>query len=48
MLIIEHRLEYLFKIVEKVFAMSRGKIIAEGSPEEVINNQEVIKSYFGV
>ncbi len=45
--IIEHRLQVLFKHVEKVFVMHQGRIIAEGEPAEIVKNQEVIDAYLG-
>jgi len=46
-LIIEHRLDLLFDFVEKVFVMHQGKIIAEGTGSEILNNQTVIDVYLG-
>jgi branched-chain amino acid transport system ATP-binding protein len=45
--IIEHRLQVLFKHVQRVFVMHQGRIIAEGSPEDVVKKQEVIDAYLG-
>jgi branched-chain amino acid transport system ATP-binding protein len=45
--IIEHRLQVLFKHVERVFVMHLGRIISEGKPEDVVKNQEVIDAYLG-
>jgi branched-chain amino acid transport system ATP-binding protein len=46
-LIVEHRLEILFDFVDYVFVMSRGKLIAQGTPDEVIIDPVVIDSYLG-
>jgi branched-chain amino acid transport system ATP-binding protein len=46
-LIIEHRLEVAKEYVDHVYAMSMGRIIAEGSPDEVLNDKHVIESYLG-
>jgi branched-chain amino acid transport system ATP-binding protein len=47
MLIIEHRLDILFDYVDYVYVMHRGKIVAEGTPEEIVNNKVVIDIYLG-
>jgi branched-chain amino acid transport system ATP-binding protein len=46
-LIVEHRLDISLQYAEHVFAMDRGKIIAEGNSEEVIKHPKVIESYLG-
>jgi len=45
--IIEHRLEILFDYVDYVYVMHRGRVIAEGKPEEVAENPVVIDVYLG-
>ena len=45
--IIEHRLDIAMQYVDYVYAMARGRLIAEGSPEEVVSNPVVIDSYLG-
>ena len=47
MIIIEHKLQQLMKIVERIIVLNYGEVIADGPPEEVVNNKEVIKSYLG-
>ena len=46
-LIVEHRLDIALQYAEHVFAMDRGKIIAQGSSDEVIKHPKVIESYLG-
>jgi branched-chain amino acid transport system ATP-binding protein len=47
MLIVEHKLSELMRILHKVVVINFGKIIAVGTPEEVVNNPEVMTAYFG-
>jgi branched-chain amino acid transport system ATP-binding protein len=46
-LIVEHRLDIALQYAEHVFAMDRGKIIVEGSSDEVIKHPKVVESYLG-
>ncbi|MDA7941697.1 MAG: ABC transporter ATP-binding protein [Nitrosopumilus sp.] len=46
-LIVEHRLDISFQYVDRVFAMDGGRIIAEGTPDEVSAHPGVIESYLG-
>lgn len=45
--IIEHRLDIAMKYADYAYAMARGRVIAEGRPEEVVSNPLVIDSYLG-
>ena len=47
LLIVEHIMEAIMPISDRVVVLNAGKKIAEGSPEEVTNNEEVIKAYLG-
>jgi branched-chain amino acid transport system ATP-binding protein len=46
-LIVEHRLDIALQYADYVFAMNRGKIIAQGSSDEVIKHPKVVESYLG-
>lgn len=46
-LIIEHRLDIALQYADHVFAMNRGKIIAQGNPDKVMKHSEVVESYLG-
>lgn len=47
MLIVEHKLSDLMKIVDRVIVLNFGQIIAIGSPEEIVRNKEVVEAYIG-
>jgi branched-chain amino acid transport system ATP-binding protein len=46
-LIVEHKLHALMKIVKRVIVLHQGEKIAEGTPEEISKNQKVIEVYMG-
>ena len=46
-LIIEHNLNELAKVVPRMYAMDRGRMIAEGTPDEVLANDKVREAYMG-
>ncbi len=45
--IIEHDLELVSRLCSRVAAMHFGRIVAEGTPSEVLAHPEVVKSYIG-
>jgi len=47
MLIIEHKLQDLMKIVDRVIVLNYGQLICQGTPEEVVKNPAVIEAYTG-
>lgn len=47
LLIVEHIMEAIMPISNRIVVLSAGKKIAEGKPVEIINNEEVIKAYLG-
>jgi ABC-type branched-subunit amino acid transport system ATPase component len=46
-LIIEHDMDIIMGHCEKVIALNFGRVIAEGRPDEVRENEEVLTAYFG-
>lgn len=47
MIIVEHKLQQLMKIIDRIVVLNFGTVIADGPPDEVVNNQEVIQAYLG-
>jgi branched-chain amino acid transport system ATP-binding protein len=47
LVMIEHRLRELFSVANRVIALNFGDKIAEGTPEEVMKNEDVKKAYLG-
>jgi branched-chain amino acid transport system ATP-binding protein len=47
MVIIEHKLQQLMKIVDRVIVLNFGTMVADGPPEQVVANKEVIECYLG-
>ena len=47
MIMIEHRLRELFRLTDRIMVMNFGQKIAEGIPEEVMENQTVKEAYLG-
>ena len=47
-IMIEHRLKELFRVVDRVLVLNFGEKIAEGTPDEVMAEDEVKKAYLGI
>ncbi len=47
MIIVEHKLQWLMKIVDRIIVLNFGTLIASGTPEEIIKNPQVIEAYIG-
>lgn len=47
-LMIEHDVDLVMKLADKITVFDRGSIIAEGSPDEISSNETVQEIYLGV
>jgi branched-chain amino acid transport system ATP-binding protein len=46
-LLIEHDMKFVMNLCERIRVMDYGRSIAEGAPDEIRNNPEVISAYLG-
>jgi branched-chain amino acid transport system ATP-binding protein len=46
-LMIEHVMQAVMSLAQRLFVLAEGRIIAEGTPAEVAANRQVIEAYLG-
>ena len=44
---IEHDIEFISKLCDKVIVMAEGAVLVEGQIEEIKKNEKVIEAYLG-
>ena len=47
MLITDHDVAFTLRVVERALIIADGKLIAQGTPREIINNELVRREYLG-
>lgn len=46
-IIVEHNIGFIFSIADRIVVLDDGKVLADGTPDEIRHNQEVIVAYLG-
>lgn len=46
-IIIEHVMKAIMRLSHRIYVLNQGRLICQGTPQEVSNDEAVIKSYFG-
>jgi branched-chain amino acid transport system ATP-binding protein len=47
-LLVEHDMKFVMKISDQITVLNYGEVIAQGSPREIQDNSEVVRSYLGM
>ena len=47
LLVIEHNMRVIMNLAEHIYCLAHGELLADGSPDEVQNDQRVLDAYLG-
>ena len=47
LVIVEHIMEVIMTLAQRVIVFNQGHVIAEGKPEDVVKDEGVIQAYLG-
>lgn len=47
LLVIEHNMNVIMNLAQHLYCLAHGQLLAEGTPEEIRNNQDVVDAYLG-
>ncbi len=47
LLFIEHDIDIVFRVADRITVMAQGKVFAEGTPDDIARNEEVQRIYLG-
>ena len=47
MIWVEHIISALTQVVDRLIVLEQGSIIADGAPQTVVQNEHVLRTYFG-
>ncbi len=47
MVIVEHNMEFIFALAHRIVVMAEGRVLMEGTPDEVRNDPRVVEVYLG-
>ncbi|MED5403069.1 MAG: ATP-binding cassette domain-containing protein, partial [SAR324 cluster bacterium] len=45
--VIEHNMRVVMNLAERIYCLAHGEMLANGTPDEIKNNQNVIDAYLG-